>query len=124
MLKYTVKNTENIIDNKKQMFYDKTVECHGLWERFNTNWSAEMNLYATESKRTVPSYREELSGRELRRVDERCPGGAFGCPGDYFRGAPAADCRPIVKSRCNMCWGTAYQNEEWIEYETGESELL
>lgn len=63
----------------------------------------------------VLSYREALRVREPRSVDERCPGGAFGCPGDYFRGAPAADCRPLIKRQCDVCWAVEYKDEEWIE---------
>lgn len=68
-------------------------------------------------RKTIPSYREELTDREPRAVDARCPGGAFGCPGDYFRGASAADCRPIARERCEACWGADYEDEEWIEYD-------
>lgn len=74
-----------------------------------------MKLYETESKAGNFSYRAALEKREPRAVDERCPGGAFGCPGDYFRGARAEDCRPIVRTRCGECWESEYMDEEWIE---------
>lgn len=85
-----------------------------------------MSLYIMESNKTVSSpwdrvshsvlsFREALSIREPCAVDARCPGGAFGCPGDYFRGAPAADCRPLIKEQCDVCWAVDYQDEEWID---------
>ena len=85
-----------------------------------------MKLYEKESRKQVPdplvrpsqpvqSYREVLETRAPHAVDERVPGGAFGCPGDYFRGAPAADCRPLIQGQCGVCWNGDYGNEEWID---------
>ena len=68
-------------------------------------------------KYTVPSYRDELGLRQPERVDARYRGGAFGCPGDYFAGARAEDCRPPEEAKCRACWDGEYRDEEWIEYE-------
>ena len=73
-----------------------------------------MKLYYMES---VLSYREALRRIEPRRVDERYRGGAFGCPGDYFRGGRAEDCRKPQEAVCRACWDGMYQDEEWIENE-------
>jgi len=67
--------------------------------------------------KTGSSYREELKTREAKSVDERVPGGAFGCPGEYFRGAAVWDrCAPLCV-RCQVCWSQTYKGEEWIPYE-------
>lgn len=63
------------------------------------------------------SYREELELRERQAVREEYHGGAYGCPGEYFRGAPAEDCRQGFRKRCHLCWSMAYADEEWIPYE-------
>ena len=62
------------------------------------------------------SYRDELKARESGLVDERFAGGAFGCPGEYFRGADAHDCRSGFRVRCENCWSRPYADEEWIPY--------
>lgn len=96
------------------MFYDNPVECP-VWGSISiTDWSATMNLYCMESNL---SYREELRRREPGRIDPRYRGGAYGCPGDYFRGARAEDCRPVVRAQCEGCWEELYQDEEWIAYD-------
>lgn len=71
-----------------------------------------MNLYYMESKL---SYREELRRREPGRIDPRYRGGAYGCPGDYFRGARAEDCRSVQRAQCEDCWESEYKDEEWIK---------
>ena len=76
-----------------------------------------MKLYSTKSEKTVTSYREELRRRDGTRVDPRFRGGAYGCPGEYFRTPQSGDCRPIDRARCAACWGADYQGEEWIEHE-------
>lgn len=63
------------------------------------------------------SYREELKMREPQSVDERFAGGAFGCPGEYFRGAPGFAHGCGFRERCEDCWNGHYANEEWIPYE-------
>lgn len=70
-----------------------------------------MNLYYMESNL---SYREALRRREPGRIDPRYSGGAYGCPGDYFRGAAAEDCRPIDRAQCEECWEGLYRSEEWM----------
>lgn len=101
-----------LVDILKQMFYDESVECPERGEQFNTDWSAYVNLYEMESN---PGYREALRCREPGRVDERYRGGAFGCPGDYFRGARAEDCRRPEAAMCRACWDGKYRDEEWID---------
>ena len=66
---------------------------------------------------TGNSYREVLQRWEPEVVDERFTGGAFGCPGEYFRGAPLASCRSDLLRRCEDCWSRPYEDEEWIPYE-------
>ena len=63
------------------------------------------------------SYREALRKREPEAVNEKFAGGAFGCPGEYFRGAPAKMCRGDFRRRCGGCWDRPYAQEEWIPYE-------
>lgn len=63
------------------------------------------------------SYRDELRARESEAVREEFLGGAYGCPGEYFRGAPAANCQSGFRTRCQMCWSNVYADEEWIPYE-------
>ena len=65
-------------------------------------------------RRGVKSYREELRLRDERAVNDAFWGGAFGCPGEYFRGAAAMDCRSGFRLRCPLCWGSPYGDEEWI----------
>lgn len=69
------------------------------------------------AKRTVRSYRDVLRERERQAVREEYAGGAYGCPGEYFRGAPQEDCREGFRRRCRSCWNTAYADEEWIPSE-------
>lgn len=73
-----------------------------------------MNLYYMESDL---GYRDVLARKEPGRIDLRYRGGAFGCPGDYFEGAKAEDCRQIDRVKCEVCWEELYQGEEWIEDE-------
>lgn len=63
------------------------------------------------------SYRNELKLRERQAVREEYYGGAYGCPGEYFRGAPAENCRSDLRRRCQVCWSKTYADEEWIPYE-------
>ena len=63
------------------------------------------------------SYREELRLREWRAVRREFCGGAYGCPGDYFRGAPADNCKSELLQRCPRCLSKTYADEEWIPYE-------
>lgn len=65
-------------------------------------------------KRVWTSYREELGTRQAQMVRTEFYGGAYGCPGEYFRGAPAGNCRSIRRERCEECWSGIYQSEEWI----------
>lgn len=67
-----------------------------------------------ESTEAVLSYQEELQRKNPKRVDKRYRGGAYGCPGDYFRGAAAMDCRKDFEERCARCWSESYKDEEWI----------
>ncbi len=60
------------------------------------------------------SYRDELRLRDRGAVDDAFSGGAFGCPGEYFRGAAAMDCRAGFRIRCRLCWGAPYRDEDWI----------
>ena len=60
------------------------------------------------------SYRDELTARQALAVREEFYGGAYGCPGEYFRGAPAKNCSSIRRERCEKCWSGIYQSEEWI----------
>ena len=70
-----------------------------------------MKLYLLESNL---SYRDALRRVQPERVDARYRGGAFGCPGDYFAGARAEDCRPPDGARCRECWDGDYGDEEGI----------
>ena len=63
------------------------------------------------------SYREELELREKQAVRWEYCGGAYGCPGEYFRGAPAERCRGFFPKQCSACWSKVYADEEWIPYE-------
>ena len=63
------------------------------------------------------SYRDELGARQAQAVRREFFGGAYGCPGEYFRGAPARDCRSVKRKACEECWSGIYQSEEWIPYE-------
>ena len=63
------------------------------------------------------SYREKLKTREPQAVDERFAGGAFGCPGEYFRGAAVLACECGFREWCEECWNRPYGEEEWIPYE-------
>ena len=63
------------------------------------------------------SYREELAAREPQAVDERFAGGAFGCPGEYFRGAEVLVAGCGFRQGCAACWNRPYEGEEWIPYE-------
>lgn len=63
------------------------------------------------------SYRMELALREKQAVRAEYCGGAYGCPGEYFRGAPAENCRDGFPKRCDVCWSKSYADEEWIPYE-------
>lgn len=63
------------------------------------------------------SYRDELGKRQARAVREEFFGGAYGCPGEYFRGAAAKDCKAVQRALCENCWSEAYAGEEWIEDE-------
>lgn len=66
------------------------------------------------------SYRGELGKRQAQAVREEFFGGAYGCPGEYFRGAAAKDCQVITRKRCEDCWSEAYAGEEWIKDEERE----
>ncbi len=63
------------------------------------------------------SYRDELWVRQPQAVKDEFYGGAYGCPGEYFRGAPARNCHSIERAQCERCWGGTYASEEWIPYE-------
>lgn len=63
------------------------------------------------------SYREELRLRERQAVRREFCGGAYGCPGDYFRGAPSENCKRDLLRLCPICWSKTYADEEWIPYE-------
>lgn len=71
-----------------------------------------MKIYYMESKF---GYLDALARKDPGRIDPRYRGGAFGCPGDYFTGAKAEDCRQIDQAQCGRCWKELYQGEEWIE---------
>ena len=73
-----------------------------------------MKIYNMESNL---SYRDVLARREPGRIDERYRGGAYGCPGDYFRGARAEDCTPPTAAKCRACWDGTYRDEEWMEHD-------
>ena len=77
-----------------------------------------MKKYNKESKINrnyrTGSYRDELRRRERKSVNAAFSGGAYGCPGEYFRGAAAQDCRRGFRVRCRQCWGSPYGGEEWI----------
>jgi hypothetical protein len=64
------------------------------------------------------SYRDELGSQQPERVNDEFFGGAYGCPGCYFDGAPIDDhlsggkkCRPLSTTRCRDCWDKPYQQE-------------
>jgi len=62
------------------------------------------------------SYRDELGRHEPDRVNAEFFGGAYGCPGCYFDGAPIDDhksCRPLSAARCRDCWDKPYAQERW-----------
>ena len=63
------------------------------------------------------SYRDELRKRQAQAVREEFFGGAYGCPGEYFRGAAARDCRRVERGLCQQCWSETYASEEWIRDE-------
>ena len=63
------------------------------------------------------SYRYELGLREAQRVRGEFYGGAYGCPGEYFRGAPVQRNCEIERMQCQRCWSRTYAGEEWIPYE-------
>jgi len=77
-----------------------------------------MKNYNEESINTrtyrLRSYRDELWRRERKSVNAAFAGGAYGCPGEYFRGAAAQDCRGEFQVRCRRCWSSPYGGEEWI----------
>lgn len=65
----------------------------------------------------MSNYRDELKKRDPGRVSATAIGGAFGCPGDYFHGAPVYEkvvCSPIKEQRCRRCWDAPYIGERWI----------
>ena len=66
------------------------------------------------------SYRDVLRRREPHSVNTAFSGGAYGCPGEYFRGAAALDCRGEFRVRCALCWSSPYGGEEWIPPERRE----
>jgi len=66
------------------------------------------------------SYRDVLRRREPHSVNTAFSGGAYGCPGEYFRGAAALDCRGEFRMRCVRCWSSPYGGEEWIPPERRE----
>ena len=63
------------------------------------------------------SYRHELRMRETQRVKDEFYGGAYGCPGEYFRGASVQKNCKIERMECERCWSRTYAGEEWIAYE-------
>ena len=77
-----------------------------------------MKKYESESKNgrkcRPESYLDELRRRESGAVNEAFSGGAYGCPGEYFRGAAAMDCRGEFRVICKQCWSSAYEGEEWV----------
>ena len=83
-----------------------------------------MKNYKEESKINgdyrLSSYRDELRRREIKSVNAAFNGGAYGCPGEYFRGAAAEDCRGEFRVRCSRCWSDPYGGEEWIPPEKRE----
>lgn len=59
--------------------------------------------------------RDELKERDPKMVNPRLPGGAFGCPSDYFDCALSFDpekCFPL-KTQCEACWSRPYAQERW-----------
>ena len=83
-----------------------------------------MGKYALEWKSQkmihVESYRDVLRRQEPWAVNAAFSGGAFGCPGEYFRGAAALDCRGNFRVRCRQCWSEPYGGEDWIPPERRE----
>lgn len=64
----------------------------------------------------VHSYRDELKERNPGMVSDRHIGGAYGCPGEHFFGAPVFEkerCSPVKAKRCTECWGQPYAQERW-----------
>lgn len=65
----------------------------------------------------MTSYRDKLKEHDPDRVNSIATGGAFGCPGEYFFGAPGYErsrCFPIKEKRCRRCWGRPYAQERCI----------
>ena len=62
------------------------------------------------------TYRDELREKDPSRVSSLSLGGAYGCPGDYFFGAPRYEpcqCSPVKEKRCRACWDEPYAQERW-----------
>ena len=62
------------------------------------------------------TYRDELREKDPGSVSSEYVGGAHGCPGDYFFGAPGYEisrCQPILEKKCKRCWGETYAQERW-----------
>lgn len=63
------------------------------------------------------TYLDELREQEPSSVSHLYMGGAYGCPGDYFFGAPCYErekCWPIKEKKCKRCWDETYAQERWI----------
>lgn len=62
------------------------------------------------------TYLDELREKDPSRVNSLYGGGAYGCPGNYFFGAPAFErntCWPMAEKRCEACWDETYAQERW-----------
>ena len=64
----------------------------------------------------VHTYRDELREKDPSMVSDWRIGGAYGCPGEHFIGAPCYEpckCSPVKEKRCRACWGQPYAQERW-----------
>lgn len=112
------KATADAVRLKKRMF-SNLVRYGAASRKRMTKRNFAMNI--THGKKVWISYRDELRVRQAQMVREEFYGGAYGCPGEYFRGAAARNCAAIERAACENCWSETYQSEEWIpDEERGE----
>lgn len=50
------------------------------------------------------TFREKLTIEHPYCVDKCCPGGCFGCPGNYGYEPESFDCTGFLRDECTACW--------------------